>query len=208
MKKTFVLLLVFVFLIAFCIYIPGLLKNNRRPIIVPNDYSTIQAAINAASEGDTIFVKSGTYHECILIDKSLFLVGENSKTTIIIGDWRLNGTVVLIHQNNVSITGFTIQPAYYSYSRRGIHLLHVSYCNIFGNVILNNAIGIWLYGSSENNIARNTIIGPSSDGWTSCGISVVHSPNNQINANIIKNNAMGVGLYSSSGSTVHRNTNQ
>ena len=30
-------------------------------IIVPDDYSTIQAAINAATYGDTVYVRAGTY---------------------------------------------------------------------------------------------------------------------------------------------------
>jgi len=32
-------------------------------ITVPDDYPTIQAAIDAASEGDTVFVLAGVYRE-------------------------------------------------------------------------------------------------------------------------------------------------
>ena len=31
------------------------------PIIVPDDYSTIQEAINASTDGNTVFVRNGTY---------------------------------------------------------------------------------------------------------------------------------------------------
>ncbi len=74
-------------------------------------YTTIQAAINAANDGDTIQVAAGTYNENLVIaDKSLILQGENKNTTIIDG----SGTdyVVTITADtvgNITIRGFTIQ---------------------------------------------------------------------------------------------------
>jgi hypothetical protein len=44
-------------------------------IRVPEDYSTIQAAVNAASSGDVIDVAPGTYRETIAIDRSITLRG-------------------------------------------------------------------------------------------------------------------------------------
>jgi hypothetical protein len=62
-------------------------------------YSTIQAAITAASDGDTIIVHAGTYDEQVVVDKSLTIQGEgdativkpssaNKLTTILSGQWR------------------------------------------------------------------------------------------------------------------------
>ena len=46
-------------------------------IIVPDDFSTISQAIAPASDGQTIFVRKGCYNESVIVDKSLWLIGEN-----------------------------------------------------------------------------------------------------------------------------------
>ncbi len=51
------------------------LKLTGRTINVPGDYSTIQGAVNAANNGDTINVAAGTYSESINVTKSLTLNG-------------------------------------------------------------------------------------------------------------------------------------
>src|SRR4030065_1588737 len=76
-------------------------------IIVPDDYSTIQGAINGASDGDTVFVRAGTYHEHVIANKTISLVGEDVSTTII--DGGDTGHVVYVVRNNVNITGFTVR---------------------------------------------------------------------------------------------------
>lgn len=53
-------------------------------IVVPDDYPTISSAIGNATNGDTIFVRKGTYEETtIAIEKSISIIGEDvNKTTI------------------------------------------------------------------------------------------------------------------------------
>ncbi len=55
-------------------------------ITVPTDYPTIQAAINASVNGDTIVVRKGTYNENInFLGKQIILDGKDCKITNIVG---------------------------------------------------------------------------------------------------------------------------
>lgn len=54
-------------------------------IVVPDDYKTVQEAIDAANPGDTIYVCNETYYENIFINKNVSLVGEDPEITIIDG---------------------------------------------------------------------------------------------------------------------------
>jgi len=60
-------------------------------INVPDDYPTIQGAIDAASSGDTVLVAAGIYEECIELRDGIILQGEmidDSKPTIgLCGAW-------------------------------------------------------------------------------------------------------------------------
>ena len=50
---------------------------------VPEDYSTIQAAINAASPGDTIIVHAGTYDDQVVINTALTLTCEGEARALL-----------------------------------------------------------------------------------------------------------------------------
>lgn len=204
-RATLILLLILSSLIVNLPYV-GIVKAEPNTIVVPDDYSTIQAVINAATQEDTIFVKKGTYYEKITIDKSLLIIGEDQKTTIIDGGY--NRTVVIITRNGVNVTGFTIRngkqagiPSFIPppEPEAGIHLLSANYCNISENTITNNDYGIFLYYSSDNNIAGNNITN------SSYGIQLESSSNNRLVANNITNNTNGIKLEFSSNNIVDGN---
>ncbi len=116
-------------------------EAEPKTITVPDDYPTIQAAINGASEGDEVFVRSGTYSEDLTINKALSLVGENKYSTIVVG----NGTAAcLIKQDSINVIGFTFRRPSTMRWHYGIHLLNVKYCNVFENNVESTFYGIWL----------------------------------------------------------------
>jgi parallel beta-helix repeat protein len=125
--KSFALVFVALFLTALVVLPPALVKAESKTIVVPDDYSTIKDAIFYANEGDTVYVKKGTYQEQTLtINKKLSILGEDVEDTIIslhppwvdIGGLHLTGSGVepfygydnpiKITANNVIISGFKI----------------------------------------------------------------------------------------------------
>jgi nitrous oxidase accessory protein NosD len=84
MDKTATLLLVLV-LAASSIVSVLPVKGEARTIVVPDDYPTMGAAIENASDGDTIYVKMGTYEETttLTVNKSISLIGEDTANTIL-----------------------------------------------------------------------------------------------------------------------------
>ena len=75
----------------------------------PADFHTIQEAINAASSGDTVLVKSGTYHEHLDVNKVLLVVAESRNNSII--DAGFTGTAVNITANGAWIDDLAIRNA-------------------------------------------------------------------------------------------------
>jgi parallel beta-helix repeat protein len=114
------------------------------------NYSTIQSAINNASDGDKVFAYNGIYFENVIINKSISLVGEDRDITIIDGGGNLN--VVHIAENLSFITGFTISNGTDGIDIRSNN--NTIYCNNINST--NNSIRI--HNSHFNNISNNNII--------------------------------------------------
>jgi parallel beta-helix repeat protein len=150
------------------------IRAEPRTIIVPTDYSTIQAALDSASEGDEVFVKNGTYNENLTVNKSLSIVGENAGSTIVVGE---GTTALLVQHDNVNVSGFTFKRPSTMRWYYGVHLLSAHDCNVFGNQIESTFYGIWLFDSAFNNIYENTLMG----NWN--GIYLSASDNNNVSNN-------------------------
>ncbi len=91
----------------------GALSQSDGPVLVPNDFATIQQAIDAAEDGSEILVAPGTYTENILIEfKTITLRSESGPehTVIQADDDRLPVARVFLTDTagDVIIDGFTL----------------------------------------------------------------------------------------------------
>jgi len=167
-------------------------KSSSKTIIVPDNYPTIQAAIDNAAEGDTIFVKKGVYVENPVVNKSVSLVGEDRDSTVIDVTAGLK-----VQKDNVTIMRFTIYDGWAGIS------LSADYCNISGNKITDATIGVQVFSSENNYVTGNTF---RSIGY-SAAIQLSYSNNNLLNNNYIDSCTEGIQLRAgSSNNTVLENT--
>ncbi|MCW4034052.1 MAG: right-handed parallel beta-helix repeat-containing protein [Candidatus Bathyarchaeota archaeon] len=154
-------------------------------ITVPDDFSTIQEAVDEANPGDTVYVRAGTYYENVLIGKdNLTLTGENKETTIIDGG---GSTVVSVSvSDNVEISRFTIQNG-----DNGIQFYNTSYSTISGNIITNStSTGVFFQDfCNYNTVSQNTVTDNNGSGmWMS------RSSNLNVSGNNVTNNG-GIGIF-------------
>ena len=77
-------------------------------IFVPGSYSTIQAGIDAASSGDTVYVEAGTYVENITLKSGVRVMGEGADVTKINGNDTGRAVTCIDCSNITRLNGFTI----------------------------------------------------------------------------------------------------
>ena len=149
-------------------------------IVVPDDYTSIQEAINNAAVGDTIFVKSGTYQESIKLNKTVSLIGEDRDSTFI-DDGQYYNMPVLITSDNVEFVGFTLIDNF-----TAVQLNYANYCNISNNKITNCKSAIVLCNSSFNTVTNNIIES------VSVSIHLQTATNNTVQKNQITSSTEGI----------------
>ncbi|RLF45843.1 MAG: hypothetical protein DRN17_01720 [Thermoplasmata archaeon] len=160
------------------------------------DYTTIQQAIDNASDGDTIIVEDGTYYENVVINKSINLVGENA-----VIDGGNTGNVVSVIADETNVSGFIIKNggcginvssgANYTTiknceivnnSGEGIVLSNVSNIKVTGCKVGGGNIGIAMSGCKNSTITDCVIFD------NSYGVSISAMGNHTSDSNLIYHN--------------------
>ncbi len=198
-------------------------------IHVPADQPTIQAAINAANNGDTVLVSDGTYNESINFNgKAITVKSVNGAAKTTINGGGVSTVVFFVSGETASsvLNGFTITNGSAgfvapNYGEGGGIAVSNSSPTITNNTIRSNkacngvGIGIGFGGPLiQGNVITNNVQAGCSGGIGGGGISVRgESSGTRIIRNTILNNTMPAGggaisLFAAGGPTIQNNTIQ
>jgi parallel beta-helix repeat protein len=83
-------------------------SSEAKLIQVPEDYDSIQKAIDASRRNDIIQVRAGTYYENITLKDGRHLIGDGAEVTFIIDDGKGAPDPVVYIDGDVTLRGFTI----------------------------------------------------------------------------------------------------
>lgn len=164
----------------------------------PGNYTTIQAALDDATSGDTIIVNPGTYSGDITITvPDLVLVSSSSYNAVI----KATENAISLNANNITIKNFNIIGSGSSSGYSGI-IDSSFFCTIQNNKISNFNIGIGVYNRNEGgdgSIINNDI--------SNCGNGILLSSSNAngISGNRISNCGTGIDIVDSYGTRIYNN---
>ncbi len=136
-------------------------------------YHSIGEAVAVSNDGDTIYVKPGTYQEHIVLNKSLTVMPPRGEEGVVnlAGDGSDIGIEVL--SDGCKIEGLTISD----FAGPGIYVESKGN-EIRKNVFVDNVHGIYLNGTSGNILEKNQQRG------SYCGIVILNSRENTITGNV------------------------
>jgi parallel beta-helix repeat protein len=166
---------------------------GRQGIEIPREFPTIQKGIDAANDSDIVVVSANrVYYERLTIDKSIWLFGEDLRTTVIdlsLATPKSSANGVSIKADGIRMTGFTIRSTQYSAG-----ILVEGSNNIIEYDIITNGLGdgVDIVGS-DNFITGNVITSNSM-----YGVNISGSGNALMNNTIMFNDAGGILLAGSS----------
>lgn len=158
LSPTLVLRLAFKPLTVLALAASGLMAHAAT-IEVSADTS-LQAAIDAAQAGDILMLAPGTYQGNIIVNKPLTLQGPSNRQAVLLGE--REGRTVWVQAEDVQIRQITVRNSGLSLPDMdaGIFLDKPAHnALIENNDILDNLVGVYVWGPHNALVQNNTIVG-------------------------------------------------
>ena len=127
---------------------------------VPPGKGTLQSAIDAASDGDSLVLGAGTYSGSIDVHRSLVVSGTGDGSSIVDGEG--SSHVILVSAPDVTISGLNVRHSgeVAEDENSGIFITDKgARALIQGNHLQDNLIGVYLKGPEAAVVRNNVIIG-------------------------------------------------
>ncbi len=170
-------------------------------IQVPDDYKTIQEAVNNASPGDFILVGDGEYSENVVVKKAVILKSANGPAkSLIRAAVKREPAVILKEVDGATVAGFTLTGS----GKAGLFLSKTRNSRIVNNRADNNYNGVTLESSDHNILSNNT-----ANSNVSYGFYLLRSKSNRMEKNNANSNQdQGIFLsYSNNNALINNNAN-
>ena len=158
-------------------------------------YRYITDGVLHAIDGDTVYVMSGFYNETVVINKSIYLRGQQQETTII--DGHNIDSVVIVESPQVTIRRFTIRNSGGYPEDAGI-MVKANKTSITECTIYRARAGISVQNSSQTTIASSRFHTNGFGIFTSSSVYVT------IDQCILYHNGAGVYLFNTTCATITR----
>ena len=172
---------------------------------IHQQFITIQAALTVASNGDTIWVEAGNYHEKnLLITKSIYLKGFGYPVL----DGEKKYEVISVKANGVTIEGFKVIHSGVSSIEDygGIKLYDCGGVTVQNNILEDNFFGVYVLHGNHCTIRNNRVSAYSSEEQQSGnGIHCWKSDSLSIIGNTISGHRDGIYFEFVTNSIIWRN---
>ena len=163
---------------------------------VPEDYPTVQAAVNAAQPGDLVSIAPGVYHESVTVrTPDITIRGRDRNSVIMEGDFKLDdGFEVLA--DNVVIENMTARH----YVGNGFYWTNVTgYRGSYLTAYADGEYGVYAYNSTQGQFDHSLAAGHPDSGFY---IGACHPCHALISNVISEDNALGYSGTNAGGDLV------
>jgi hypothetical protein len=182
---------------------------------VPDDYATIQEAVDAASPGDLVLIEPGTYHEEVNVTTpDLVIRGLDRNEVVLDGQFELENGIRVLETQDSTIENLTVR----GYTSNGIFWTGVEgYRGAYLTVLQNGAYGIYAYGSVDGVVEHSYAAGNPDAGlyigqcgdcradvhdflgeWNGAGYSGANSSNVTVTDSVWRENRTGMSVTATS----------